>query len=79
MYSLNQRFTFRYTFEGAPVVLSVLDFGGAIQTIMAPDKSGNKVDIALGYDDVAGKRLTESKCWPYCPLHIKVTVITYKS
>lgn len=31
----------------------ILDFGASIQSILVPDRSGNMIDLALGYDDVA--------------------------
>ncbi|KAH3851581.1 hypothetical protein DPMN_094063 [Dreissena polymorpha] len=44
----------RFIFEGSKVRVSVLDFGCAIQSVEVPDRAGTLVDIALGYDDVAG-------------------------
>ncbi len=35
------------------IAISVLSFGGAIQTIMAPDRSGVLADVTLGYDTLA--------------------------
>lgn len=33
--------------------VSILDFGGIVQSIIVPDKSGDLDDVALGFDDVA--------------------------
>ncbi|KAL4238835.1 hypothetical protein ACF0H5_003542 [Mactra antiquata] len=45
---------YKFTFVGGKVEVSVLNFGGAICNIYAPDKNGKIEDIALGYNDVAG-------------------------
>ena len=34
------------------VTVTVLNFGGTIQSIVVPDRNGAQTDIALGYDDV---------------------------
>lgn len=36
------------------MVVSVLDYGCTIQRILVPDRTGALVDVALGYDDLAG-------------------------
>ena len=36
----------------AGVEAVVLNFGCTIKNIFVPDKDGNRVDVALGYDDV---------------------------
>ena len=45
-----ERFTLTST---SGITISVLSFGGAIQTIMAPDRSGVLADVTLGYDTLA--------------------------
>lgn len=45
----------RYRLENSSgMVLSVLDYGCTIQSVMVPDKSGRLTDVVLGYDDIAG-------------------------
>ena len=34
--------------------MSILDYGGALQAVRLPDRTGSVADISLGYDDVAG-------------------------
>lgn len=34
--------------------VEIIDFGGAIRSIVVPDKDGNLADVALGYDSPAG-------------------------
>lgn len=43
-----------YTLTDGETSVTVLDFGGIIQSIVVPDKNGNKTDVVLGYDDMAG-------------------------
>ena len=40
----------------------VLDYGCTIRNIIVPDKNGNKVDVALGYDDLSGL-FPWCNCW----------------
>ena len=45
----------RYTMENEKGMrLSVINYGGAIQQILVPDRNGDPVDVVLGYDDIAG-------------------------
>ena len=39
-----------YTLHSGESAVTVLDFGGIIQSIVVPDKNGTPVDVALGYD-----------------------------
>lgn len=41
-----------YTLQNEYIKLEVITFGGAIHSIVVPDKFGNLVDVALGYDTV---------------------------
>ena len=44
----------RFTLTSASgITIGVLSFGGAIQTILAPDRSGAFADVTLGYDTLA--------------------------
>ncbi|PYP78409.1 MAG: galactose-1-epimerase [Gemmatimonadetes bacterium] len=44
----------RFTLASASgVTISVLSFGGVIQSILVPDRSGKPVDVTLGYDTLA--------------------------
>ena len=44
-----------YTLEnGHGMAVTVLDYGATVQALLVPDKSGKTVDVALGYDTVAG-------------------------
>ena len=45
-----ERFTLSST---SGITITVLSFGGAIQTIMAPDRTGMLADVTLGYDTLA--------------------------
>ena len=38
---------------GTGMEVAVLNFGATIKNIFVPDKNGNKVDVALGYDDLS--------------------------
>mgnify|MGYP001229456394 CR=1 FL=1 len=38
--------------------ICVTDFGGTLVSVEVKDKSGEFVDITLGYDDVAGLKMT---------------------
>lgn len=40
--------------NSAGMEVTILNYGGIIQKILVPDRKGTKVDVALGYDDVAG-------------------------
>lgn len=40
--------------NGNGITVKVLDYACIIQSILVPDKNGKPVDIALGYDDIAG-------------------------
>ena len=45
----------RYTMENEKGMrVSVINYGGAIQQILVPDRNGDPVDVVLGYDDIAG-------------------------
>lgn len=42
----------KYTFKNQNgIVMSVIDFGAILVDLIVPDKKGNLVDVALGYDD----------------------------
>ena len=43
-----------YTLKGKDIEVDIMDQGGTIVAIRTPDKSGNIVDVCLGYDDVTG-------------------------
>lgn len=36
------------------VTARIIAYGAALQSLQAPDRSGNKTDIVLGYDDIGG-------------------------
>ena len=36
------------------MTITVTDFGATLVQILVPDKDGNKIDVALGYDTVEG-------------------------
>ncbi len=43
-----------YTLENSlGICVTLLDYGATIQSIIVPDKNGNKVDIVLGHDSIA--------------------------
>ncbi len=44
---------YRLTNESGAYV-EIIDFGGAIRSIVVPDKDGKLGDVALGYDDISG-------------------------
>ena len=43
------------------MVVSALDYGCTIQQILAPDRNGDLIDIALGYDSIQGYE--EGSCY----------------
>ena len=46
---------YAYKMENANgVQMELISYGAAIRTLLVPDKTGNKADIVLGYDDLAG-------------------------
>ena len=40
--------------NGAGMEVSILSYGCTVQRLLVPDSKGNKVDVVLGYDDIAG-------------------------
>ena len=47
--------------NSAGMSVRVLDYGGTVQSIVVPDRDGNPVDTALGYDDIGGYE--KGSCW----------------
>ncbi len=46
---------YAYKMENANgVQLELISYGAAVRTLLVPDKNGNKADVVLGYDDLAG-------------------------
>jgi aldose 1-epimerase len=43
-----------YRLEGGGLVLSCLNYGGAVVELLAPDREGVMQNVVLGYDDLAG-------------------------
>ena len=43
-----------FTLEDNGSFVTILDFGGIIQSIVVPDRNGKMTDVILGYDDMAG-------------------------
>lgn len=43
----------RYRLQNGAVAVDVLDYGGTIQSLVAPARDGRPVDVVLGYDTVA--------------------------
>ncbi|HEX5461669.1 MAG TPA: aldose epimerase family protein [Steroidobacteraceae bacterium] len=43
-----------YTLESPQLRVRVTDYGGRVVSIEAPDRSGDRTDVVLGFDDVAG-------------------------
>jgi aldose 1-epimerase len=44
----------RYTLESEHLVLRVLTWGASVQTVVAPDRHGDRSDVVLGFDDLSG-------------------------
>ena len=44
----------KYTMTEGDISVSVLTYGGILQSIVIPDKNGVKRDVLLGYDDLDG-------------------------
>ena len=42
------------TLESDTVELRVLDYGAIVQALLVPDRKGQRADVVLGFDDVAG-------------------------
>lgn len=40
--------------NGRGMSVRILDYGATVQSLVVPDRNGNPVDVALGYDDLAG-------------------------
>ncbi|MBO5525425.1 MAG: galactose mutarotase [Clostridia bacterium] len=43
-----------YTMQDGDSKVVILNYGGTIQSLIVPDRSGAPVDVVLGYDDVEG-------------------------
>ena len=43
-----------YTLKDADLEVKVITYGARIQSIMAPDKAGQRADVVLGFSDIAG-------------------------
>lgn len=43
---------FRYVLKDGVITVGLITLGGALQSLLVPDKNGNPVDIVLGYDTV---------------------------
>lgn len=43
-----------YTLSDGNISANIITYGGAIQSLLVPDKNGETVDVSLGYDDVQG-------------------------
>lgn len=53
--STDNRAVFLYEItNGSQMSIAVTDFGAALVKIVVPDKNGNQVDVALGYDTAEG-------------------------
>jgi aldose 1-epimerase len=51
----------RFTLDSpSGVSVAVLSFGGVVQSILAPDRHGERVDVALGYDTLDAYRADKS-------------------
>jgi len=46
--------------DDGEVAVSVLSLGGTIQSLLVPDSAGGRVDVVLGFDDVAGYENTKT-------------------
>ena len=44
----------RYLLEDGPLSVSILDYGGTVQALTVPDRTGKPADIVLGMDTVRG-------------------------
>jgi aldose 1-epimerase len=49
-----------YTLKDADLEVKVMTFGARIQSIVAPDRNGQKADIVLGHPDLAGYEADKS-------------------
>ena len=49
-----------YTLKDADLEVKVMTFGARIQSIIAPDKNGQKADVVLGHPDLAGYEADKS-------------------
>jgi aldose 1-epimerase len=50
----------RWTIDDGEVRVSVLSLGATVQSLEVPDGAGGRVDIVLGFDDVAGYQNTKT-------------------
>jgi aldose 1-epimerase len=50
----------RWTIDDGEVAVGVLSLGGIIQSLEVPDGAGGRVDVVLGFDDVAGYESTKT-------------------
>ena len=42
------------TLRNGPMTCQILTYGGAVRSLVAPDRDGNPVDVALGFDTLEG-------------------------
>jgi aldose 1-epimerase len=50
----------RWTMDDGEIAIGVLSLGGIIQSLEVPDAAGERADIVLGFDDVAGYQNTKT-------------------
>jgi aldose 1-epimerase len=50
----------RWTIDDGELSLGVLNLGGVIQSLTVPDAAGNRDDVVLGFDDVAGYQASKT-------------------
>ncbi|MDQ1286901.1 MAG: aldose 1-epimerase [Actinomycetota bacterium] len=51
----------RFVLDDGTVRVAVLTYGGILQQVLAPDREGQRADVVLGFDDLAGY-LTGQPC-----------------
>lgn len=49
-----------YTLKDADLEVKIMTYGARIQSVVAPDKSGQKADVVLGHPDLAGYEADKS-------------------
>lgn len=43
-----------YTLSSADIQVKIITYGARIQSVMAPDRTGKRADVVLGFNDIAG-------------------------
>lgn len=55
----NEKDIYIFTLENEDITVKILNYGATVNSIIVPDKNGNKIDISLGYDTIQNYQLQD--------------------